>query len=302
MMRLQINNSFESFFSDEFFFHVEIAIIIIVITIQVVHSILLYINIQNLKTIFKNRLIILYGYIEKARIGSSDDILSEIQYDKDNSESLSEIVGDDILKLSLVNSIGKNEIIYRIQETLNSYLVNNYGAAVNFSIIKDIIDREVDVKDEEISQSVPIPLYLGLAATMIGIIFGLLAMPEIKNNVDSAGKLIIDGSFTEGINSLIRGVKWAMVASLTGLLCTTIISSYFYKRAKKIVLRDKNDQLSYLQAKLLPELVRAEDTGVSGLKASLDRFAKEATKISDNVKIAANQTGLNLKNSVGDNC
>ena len=85
-----------------------------------------------------------------------------------------------------------------------------------------------------------------------------------------------------------------MWASLSGLACTTLLSSVFYKKAKQIVLRDKNDQLSYLQAKLLPELVRAEDTGVSGLKASLDRFAREATKISDNVKIAANQTGMNL--------
>jgi hypothetical protein len=127
-------------------------------------------------------------------------------------------------------------------------------------------------------------LYLGLAATMIGIIFGLLAMPELDGN-----------GFAEGINALINGVKLAMTASLTGLLFTTLLSSYFYKRAKSIVVQAKNDQLSYLQAKLLPELVKAEDTGVSGLKASLDRFAREATKISDNVKIAASQTGMNIK-------
>jgi hypothetical protein len=119
---------------------------------------------------------------------------------------------------------------------------------------------------------------------MIGIIFGLLAMPKLNG----------DG-FAEGINALINGVKLAMTASLSVLLCTTLLYSYFYKRAKRTVLRDKNEQLSYLQAKLLPELVRAEDTGVSGLKASLDRFAREATKISDNVKIAANQTGMNLQ-------
>lgn len=119
---------------------------------------------------------------------------------------------------------------------------------------------------------------------MIGIIFGLLAMPELNGN-----------GFANGINALIDGVKLAMVASLTGLLSTTLLSSYFYKKAKRIVHREKNDQLSFLQAKLLPELVRAEDTGVSGLKASLDRFAREATKISDNVIIAANQTGMNLQ-------
>jgi hypothetical protein len=44
----------------------------------------------------------------------------------------------------------------------------------------------------------------------------------------------------------------------------------------------------------LPELVKAEDTGVSGLKASLDRFARVATDISDNVLVAARKTGENI--------
>ena len=45
----------------------------------------------------------------------------------------------------------------------------------------------------------------------------------------------------------------------------------------------------------MPELIKAEDTGVSGLKASLDRFAREATKISDKVNSAALNTGTNIK-------
>jgi outer membrane murein-binding lipoprotein Lpp len=192
---------------------------------------------------------------------------------------------ENIIDISLVETKGNNEIILRIKNMINTYLINNYGAAVNFSIIKDIIDREVDVKDDEITQSIPTPLYLGLAATMLGIIFGFLAMPEINGE---------DDAFFTGINVLIQGVKYAMGASLTGLVLTTILSSGFYKGAKRKSLKEKNDQLSYLQAKLLPELIKAEDTGVSGLKASLDRFARVATGISDNVLIASNQTGENL--------
>ena len=212
------------------------------------------------------------------------DDSSEIEYeDEFEEDSWTNIVGDDIIKLSLVDTEGENEVIKRIKKTLNTYLINNYGAAVNFSIIKDIIDREVEVKDEEITQTITTPLYFGLAATMIGIIFGLMAMPSLDG----------DG-FSEGVNVLIRGVKWAMWASLCGLACTTALSSFFYKDEKGKVLKEKNAQLSYLQAKLLPELVKAEDTGVSGLKASLDRFARVATNISDTVLIAANQTGENL--------
>ena len=142
----------------------------------------------------------------------------------------------DIVKISLTKTYGKG-IIQRIKEAINLYLLNNYGAAVNFSIIKDIIDREVDIKDEEISNSIPTPLYLGLAATMIGIIFGLFSMPESNGQ-----------HFTEGIDALINGVKLAMLGSLSGLACTTILSSFFYKNAKKKISRDKNEQISYLQA------------------------------------------------------
>ena len=268
--------------TNETFYYIEVIIVILVIFLQIVHSFKLYGSIQKLRTIFIKPFIIKTGYIEKSKIGTVEDVMSEVIY-LSEADSIKE--SDNFtIKITMVDSLGRNEVISRIKKTLNSYLVNNYGAAVNFSIIKDIIDREVDVRDDEISQSIPTPLYLGLAATMIGIIFGLLAMPELNG----------DG-FANGINALINGVKLAMIASLTGLASTTFLSSYIYKRAKRIVLRDKNDQLSYLQAKLLPELVRAEDTGVSGLKASLDRFAREATKISDNVKIAANQTGMNLQ-------
>src|SRR5690606_27124364 len=98
----------------------------------------------------------------------------------------------------------------------------------------------------------------------------------------------------EGIEALINGVKVAMSASLIGLGCTTYLSSFHYKKAKKFTLVNKNSQISYLQAQLLPKLIKAEDTGIFGLIASLDRFTRVATKISDDVLIAANQTGENI--------
>ena len=186
------------------------------------------------------------------------------------------------VRISITDTSGKGTI-QTIKEYINLYLLNNYGAAVNFSIIKDIIDREVDVKDEEISNSLPTPLYLGLAATMIGIIFGLFAMPESNGQ-----------HFAEGIDALVNGVKLAMLGSLSGLACTTILSSFIYKNAKRQISREKNEQISYLQATLLPELIKSEDTGVSGLKASLDRFARVATDISDNVLVAVNKSNENI--------
>jgi len=271
----------------EFWHNLEISVIALVIIYQVIHSLLVYIDISALKNIFSNKLFLRSGFVEKDKIGSVDFGSADIHYEDEidlDEELFKQIVGDKVVKLALVNTKGNNKIITKIKVAINTYLINNYGAVVNFSIIKDIVDREIEVKDDEIAHSVTLPLYLGLAATMIGIIFGLFSMPELSG----------DG-FLDGVNALIGGVKIAMIGSLSGLFFTTLLSSILYKKAKQIVLNDKNDQLTYLQAKLLPELIKAEDTGVSGLKASLDRFARVATTISDNVLIAANQTGENLE-------
>ena len=267
---------------ENIYFKIELAIIIGVILIQCAHSIKVYLNISVLRKIFNKHILVKNGYIERKYLNSPEIVIDHIFYFPDNEKE--DISDEYTVKISTTETIGTNEIIVRINGSINNYLINNYGAAVNFSIIKDIIDREVDAKDEEISQSIPTPLYLGLAATMVGIIFGLLAMPDIDGE-----------NFSEGINALINGVKFAMLASLTGLICTTLLSSIFYKKARKKSLQEKNQQLSYLQAKLLPELLKAEDTGVSGLKASLDRFAREATKIAENVNNAAINTGRNIK-------
>ena len=263
---------------------VEVLVITGVIICQFIISRKVFKSIRELKEIFRERLNVISGYIDRSDLNKKEKAVADIVFtDSVKDESPGELpFGGQKVRISVTETSGKG-IIRRIKEDINLYLLNNYGAAVNFSIIKDIIDREVDVMDEEISNSLPTPLYLGLAATMVGIIFGLFAMPESNGQ-----------HFTEGIDALVNGVKLAMLGSLSGLACTTILSSFVYKNAKRQISRDKNEQISYLQATLLPELVRAEDTGVSGLKASLDRFARMATDISDNVLIAANQTGKNL--------
>ncbi len=267
-----------------FWFTIEIVLIVGVIIYQLYISRKVYKNICQFKDIFRDRLNVVSGFIKRSDLNKKEKAVEDIVFTETekNNTPVDLFSYSEKISISITDTSGSG-IIQRIREDINLYLLNNYGAAVNFSIIKDIIDREVDIKDEEISNSIPTPLYLGLAATMIGIIFGLFAMPEANGQ-----------HFSEGIDALINGVKLAMFGSLSGLACTTILSSFIYKNAKRKISHDKNAQISYLQAKLLPELVKAEDTGVSGLKASLDRFARVATDISDNVLTAANQTRENI--------
>ncbi len=263
---------------------IEKVIIFGIIALQLFRTYRKTTNIYQLKNIFDYPLEVKNGFIEKELLNNNEATIDDIIFDEEDNSFADQIQDDDnIVKITIVKSLSDNSIMKRIEKSINTYLLNNYGANVNFSIIKDMIDREVEAKDEEINQSIPTPLYLGLAATMFGIIFGLAAMPNIEGE-----------NFIAAINILINGVKWAMVASVSGLLLTTILSSFVYKKAKNKILLNKNKQLSYLQAELLPELIKAEDTGVSGLKASLDRFAREAKSITDNVRIAAVNTGQNI--------
>ena len=278
-----LSNVSSSTADHSFWFYIEICLIIGVIIYQLYHTRIVLININILKTIFKVQIDVKNGYIEKENLNKKEKTIDDIVFFEDEESVQNDSFSDNrIVKISIAETSGSG-IILRIKDDINNYLLNNYGASVNFSIIKDIIDREVDVKDEEISHAIPTPMYLGLAATMIGIIFGLFAMSTLNGE-----------HFSKGIDALITGVKMAMFGSLTGLACTTILSSFFYKSAKRKVIEDKNRQISYLQAKLLPELIHAEDTGVSGLKASLDVFAREASKIVNNVNNATIQTSLNI--------
>jgi len=267
-----------------FWFYFEVILIICVIIYQFIHSRKVFLSIEELKGIFNNRIIIKNGFIDKTNLRKKDKSLEDIVFIEEGDENADDLFSDQkIVKISIAETTGKG-IIKRICDDINNYLLNNYGATVNFSIIKDVVDREVDIKDEEISHSIPTPLYLGLAATMIGIIFGLFSMPELNGD-----------HFSKGIDALINGVKIAMFGSLSGLACTTILSSFFYKNAKKQVLNAKNKQISYLQAMLLPELLKAEESGISGLKASIDRFARDTTGMATILYNTTLKTESNLK-------
>jgi hypothetical protein len=203
-------------------FAVEVLVIAGVIIYQFYISWRIYNNIRKLKDIFSDRLSVISGYIEKSNLNKKEKTTEDIVFiDPEKVNASPGLFSDrNIVKISITKTYGIG-IIQRIREAINLYLLNNYGAAVNFSIIKDIIDREVDIKDEEISNSIPTPLYFGLAATMIGIIFGLFSMPE------STGQISAKGSRPH------QRVKLAMFGS-SDRACTTILSSVSIKCQKKI--------------------------------------------------------------------
>lgn len=155
-----------------------------------------------------------------------------------------------------------NGLTKEIVNTINGYLTKNKGNAADFHLIKDIVDRHLDTVDEEINHMLPVPLYLGLAATMVGIIFGLLSLDgEVSSE-----------TFVNSIGHLIDSIKYAMTCSLIGLLMTTYLSAVKYRQAKSKMEQQKNQFLNFIQMELLPHLNEDAVATLINMQANLKLF------------------------------
>lgn len=166
------------------------------------------------------------------------------------------------IEITLIKSSGKSNVVFdKVLNSVNTYLLRNKGAVSDFNLIKDVVERNADAIDEEINTLLPIPLYLGLMGTMLGIVVGLFAMPSIS-----------DANFEKAIDILIGGVKIAMIASFTGLLLTVLLSGWRYKGAKTKVEGLKNDFFTWIQTHLLPVLSENISSSIYSLQANLLKF------------------------------
>ena len=69
-----------------------------------------------------------------------------------------------------------NERFKMIINHTNEYLCKNTGTSADLGVLEDICDNQKETLEDEIQNSLNVPLYLGLAGTFIGIITGLLGV------------------------------------------------------------------------------------------------------------------------------
>ena len=201
--------------------------------------------------------------------------LSNIAY-KEPSEDV-----EDEVEITYINAFDEKKgsishpLLLRIINAINAYLLKNKGATGDFLLIKDIVERYCDTKREEIETQLPMPLYLGLMGTMLGIIIGI-------------GYIAIVSGFSAFINNpsgsigaLMGGVAIAMIASLIGIVLTTY-GSWSAKSASSQVEDDKNEFYTWIQTELLPVL--------GGIENSLMRLQENLLKF--NHSFSTNTTKL----------
>jgi hypothetical protein len=167
------------------------------------------------------------------------------------------------IELTIIDHLGKtNPVKKKIINSINTYLIRNKGAVSDFNLIKDIVDRNMDSEEDEINAKLPIPLYLGLIGTMIGIIVGIQFLDITK---------ITEGK-TSGIDGLLGGVKIAMIASLVGLGFTIYGTGFLFKGAKQRVEDLKNNFYTFIQSHLLPKLSENTSSSIYSLQNNLLKF------------------------------
>jgi hypothetical protein len=163
-----------------------------------------------------------------------------------------------------------SEILAVIVDSINNYLANNKGAVSDFHLIKDIVDRNCDAQEEEIHTQIPVPLYLGLAGTMGGILVGVLylwlsgGLAELLNSSASANG-------AAGVEALLGGVGVAMASSLFGILLATT-GSLKVANGKRQLEKNKNTFLSWIQARLLPSLSNSVADTLKEMSRNLVNF------------------------------
>ena len=187
----------------------------------------------------------------------------------------------------------ENLILDLIISSLNKYLINNKGAVSDFHLMKDVVDRNCDAKEEEIHTQIPVPLYLGLVGTMLGILIGVgfLVLSGGLNDLLNSG----NGSGADGVEALLGGVALAMLSSIFGILLTTY-GSNITKNAKTELEKNKNTFLSWMQAELLPNISNNTSSALVRMTRNLTNFNDNFAQNSQDLKITLSKVNDSYRN------
>lgn len=181
-----------------------------------------------------------------------------------------------------------NSIRRKIIDAIGNFLDKNKYNVTDFSLIKDIVDRNSEAEEEAIQTQIPIPLYLGLIGTMLGILLGVVSLVIGRGVTDLASQ-----KGAESIEGLLGGVAIAMFSSVMGNFLT-IRASTKAREIKKAVEERKNDFFSWLQAELLPKISSDLSTALTKLGYDLydfnNSFKQNADTLNNTIAMVSKST------------
>ena len=262
---------------------VAVAVVLVVIALQVFSFLKTKKNITELRDLFKE-----VDNLSLKETSVTSDVLrnkSSLQKFLENIPSrIEEGLDEDYINLSLIVSqkegmpkgwLGK--IIHRT----NEYLCKNTGTSADLSVLRDISDNQKGALEDDIQNSLNVPLYLGLAGTFVGIITGLIGV--------DFNQIFGTTSNLDGLQHLLYGVVAAMFASLLGLGFTVYNSAISYKNAVSKSNEGTEEYINFLRRELMPLLSNSMASSLNSLKGVLGHFVD---KFGRNLDAYADSTEL----------
>lgn len=268
---------------------VAVAVVLVVIALQVFSFLKTKKNITELRDLFKE-----VDNLSLKETSVTSDVLrnkSSLQKFLENIPSRIEGgLDEDYINLSLIVSqkegMPKGRLGKIIHRT-NEYLCKNTGTSADLSVLRDISDNQKGALEDDIQNSLNVPLYLGLAGTFVGIITGLIGV--------DFNQIFGTTSNLDGLQHLLYGVVAAMFASLLGLGFTVYNSAISYKNAVSKSNEGTEEYINFLRRELMPLLSNSMASSLNSLKGvlghfvdkfgrNLDAYADSAELLNDNLE------------------
>lgn len=262
---------------------VAVAVVLVVIELQVFSFLKTKKNITELRDLFKE-----VDNLSLKETSVTSDVLrnkSSLQKFLENIPSrIEEGLDEDYINLSLIVSqkegMPKGRLGKIIHRT-NEYLCKNTGTSADLSVLRDISDNQKGALEDDIQNSLNVPLYLGLAGTFVGIITGLIGV--------DFNQIFGTTSNLDGLQHLLYGVVAAMFASLLGLGFTVYNSAISYKNAVSKSNEGTEEYINFLRRELMPLLSNSMASSLNSLKGVLGHFVD---KFGRNLDAYADSTEL----------
>lgn len=268
---------------------VAVAVVLVVIALQVFSFLKTKKNITELRDLFKE-----VDNLSLKETSVTSDVLrnkSSLQKFLENIPSrIEEGLDEDYINLSLIVSqkegMPKGRLGKIIHRT-NEYLCKNTGTSADLSVLRDISDNQKGALEDDIQNSLNVPLYLGLAGTFVGIITWLIGV--------DFNQIFGTTSNLDGLQHLLYGVVAAMFASLLGLGFTVYNSAISYKNAVSKSNEGTEEYINFLRRELMPLLSNSMASSLNSLKGvlghfvdkfgrNLDAYADSAELLNDNLE------------------
>ncbi len=262
---------------------VAVAVVLVVIALQVFSFLKTKKNITELRDLFKE-----VDNLSLKETSVTSDVLrnkSSLQKFLENIPSrIEEGLDEDYINLSLIVSqkegMPKGRLGKIIHRT-NEYLCKNTGTSADLSVLRDISDNQKGALEDDIQNSLNVPLYLGLAGTFVGIITGLIGV--------DFNQIFGTTSNLDGLQHLLYGVVAAMFTSLLGLGFTVYNSAISYKNAVSKSNEGTEEYINFLRRELMPLLSNSMASSLNSLKGVLGHFVD---KFGRNLDAYADSTEL----------